>query len=82
MDPMALRESKKGLLLIGQEVRDLFRTMTQQGFDGSGRAVAQSHPDDLRREAQKETALAEIRVLCDHREAILGGISPNLSIIG
>lgn len=66
------------LLLEGD---DNGRIVSQESLHSLGRAVSQMQPNYLRRVAQEEAAVAEVRVFGNDREAVRPGVFPNHHVI-
>ena len=56
--------------------------LVEEGFNYGCGAVADSNPHYLRRVAKEKAALMKIGVFRDDNEAVLGGILPDVGVVG
>jgi hypothetical protein len=78
----AASQRKQGELRIVDERADIRLSGTKKCFHFRSATVAQPHPDDLRRVAAQEAALAKVVVLGDDHELIGRRSSPDFFVAG
>ncbi|CAG0976839.1 hypothetical protein MYXO_01624 [Myxococcaceae bacterium] len=63
------------------ELVDVLAMHAKQRLDRRRRAVSPANPHQLRRRAFHQAMLGEVRVLRDHRKAVLHGVAPNRLVV-